>query len=119
MYVCCGVILIDRIFAVYITYNNNNTLLSAFSTRSPACGRIWNSMSQAVCDSVWIWIQTRSLDLDMLLLLSQQWMEVLNARHEIRAISRDISRAFDTVWHRALLTELSPMVSKAISTHGS
>ena len=37
--------------------------------------------------------------LDMLLLLSQQWMEVLNAIHEIRAISLDISRAFDTVWH--------------------
>ena len=37
--------------------------------------------------------------LDMLLLLSQQWMEVLNARHEIRAISLDISQTFDTVWH--------------------
>ena len=45
--------------------------------------------------------------LDMLLLLSQQWMEVLNARHEIRAISLDISRAFDMVWHPALLTKLS------------
>ena len=44
--------------------------------------------------------------MDMLLLLSQQWMEVLNARHEIRAISLDISRAFDTVWHPALLTKL-------------
>jgi len=28
--------------------------------------------------------------LDMLLLLSQQWMEVLNARQEIRAIYLDI-----------------------------
>ena len=44
--------------------------------------------------------------LDMLLLLSQQWMEVLNAGHENRAISLDISRAFDTVWHPALLTKL-------------
>jgi len=35
--------------------------------------------------------------LDMLLLLSQQWMEVLNAGREIRTISPDISRAFDTV----------------------
>ena len=43
----------------------------------------------------------------MLLLLSQQQMEVLNARHEIRAILIDISRAFDTVWHPALLTKLS------------
>ena len=34
-------------------------------------------------------------------------MEVLNARHEIRAISLDISRAFDMVWHPALLTKLS------------
>ncbi len=45
--------------------------------------------------------------LDMLLLLSQQWMEVLNAKQEIRAVSLDISRAFDTVWHPALLTKLS------------
>ena len=45
--------------------------------------------------------------LDMLLLLSQQWMEVLNAGHEIRAIFLDISCAFDTSWHPALLTKLS------------
>ena len=45
--------------------------------------------------------------LDMLLLLSKQWMEVINARQEIRAVSLDISRAFDTVWHPALLTKLS------------
>ena len=45
--------------------------------------------------------------LDMLLLLSQQWMEILNAGHEIRAISLDISHAFDKVWHPALLTKLS------------
>ena len=44
--------------------------------------------------------------LDMLLLLSQQWMEFLNARHEIRAFSLDISHAFDMVWHPALLTKL-------------
>ena len=43
----------------------------------------------------------------MLLLLSQQWMEVLDAGHEIRAKSQDISHAFDTVWHPALLTKLS------------
>ena len=35
--------------------------------------------------------------LDMLLLLTQQWTDALNVRHEIRAISLDISRAFDTV----------------------
>ena len=45
--------------------------------------------------------------LDMLLLFSKQWVEVLNARHEIRAISLDISSAFDTDWHPALLTKLS------------
>ena len=43
----------------------------------------------------------------MLLLLSQQWGEILNARHEIRALSLDISRAFDKDWHPALLTKLS------------
>jgi len=45
--------------------------------------------------------------LDMLLQLSQQWIEVLNAGHEIRALSLDISCAFDMVWHHALLTKLS------------
>ena len=45
--------------------------------------------------------------LDMPILLSQQWMEVLNAKYEVKAICLDISRAFDTVWHPALLTKLS------------
>ena len=45
--------------------------------------------------------------LDMLLLLPHQWMEVLNAKPETRAISLDISRAFCMVWHPALLTKLS------------
>ena len=40
-----------------------------------------------------------------MLLLSQQRKEVLNARQEIRAVSLDISRAFDTVWHPALVTK--------------
>ena len=34
-------------------------------------------------------------------------MEILNARHEIRAIFQERSCAFDTVWHPALLTKLS------------
>ena len=34
-------------------------------------------------------------------------VEALNIRHEIRAVSLDISRAFDTVWHPALLSKLS------------
>ena len=34
-------------------------------------------------------------------------MEVLNARHEIRAISQDILQALDTVRHPALLTIFS------------
>ena len=72
MYVRCAVILIDRIFTFYIIYNNNNnnnnnTLLSAFFARSLACGRVWNSMPQAVCVSVWIshriWSQSVSLQL--------------------------------------------------------
>ena len=52
--------------------------------------------------------------LDMLLLLSQQWMEILHAGHEIRATSSDIVYAFDTVWHSALLTKLS---SSGIQRH--
>ena len=45
--------------------------------------------------------------LAMLLLLPQQWMEALNVRHEIRAVAADISQAFYTVWHPALLSKLS------------
>ena len=45
--------------------------------------------------------------LDMPIPLSQQWMEALNITYEIRAVSLGISRAFDTVWHPALLSKLS------------
>ena len=45
--------------------------------------------------------------LGMLLPLSQQWIEALNFRHEIKAVSLDISRAFDMVWHPALLSKLA------------
>ena len=34
-------------------------------------------------------------------------MEVLNIGHEIRAVSLEMYRAFDTVWHPALLSNLS------------
>ena len=34
-------------------------------------------------------------------------VEALNIRHEIRAISLDISQAFDTVWHLVMLSKLS------------
>ena len=57
--------------------------------------------------------------LDMLLLLSQQWMDVLNVKHYIRAISLDISRAFDRDCTLPCSPNSLPMVSKAISTHGS
>ena len=43
----------------------------------------------------------------MLLRLTQQWMEALNVRHEISAVSVDISCAFDTVWHPVLISKLS------------
>jgi len=43
-------------------------------------------------------------------------METLNIRHETRAVFLDISQAFDTVCHPALLSKLSAMESKAIST---
>ena len=34
-------------------------------------------------------------------------MEALNVRHEIRAVSLDISHTFNTVWHPALLSKFS------------
>ena len=43
----------------------------------------------------------------MLLRLTQQWMEALNVRHEIRAVSLEISPTFHRVWHHALLSQLS------------
>uniref|UniRef100_A0A8C4WQT9 Reverse transcriptase domain-containing protein n=1 Tax=Eptatretus burgeri TaxID=7764 RepID=A0A8C4WQT9_EPTBU len=49
-------------------------------------------------------------NMDMLLLLTQQWMEALNIRHTIRdlSLSLDISHAFDTVvWHPVLVSNLS------------
>ena len=58
-------------------------------------------------------------NLDMLLLLTQQWMEALNVRHEIKAISLVISLAFDAVWY---ILPYSPnsllMASKVNSTRG-
>jgi len=42
--------------------------------------------------------------LDMLLRITQQWMEALNIRHEMRAVSLDMSLAFDIVCHPALQT---------------
>ena len=43
---------------------------------------------------------------EMLLPLTQQWMEVLNVRHEIRPIFLDMSLAFDTVQNPALFSKL-------------
>jgi len=45
--------------------------------------------------------------LDMLIILSQEWIEPFNVRHEIRAICLDLSQTFDTVWNPALLSKLS------------
>ena len=45
--------------------------------------------------------------LDMLLILTKQWMEVLNFRPEIRATSLDICHAFNIVWHPTLFSNLS------------
>ena len=55
--------------------------------------------------------------LDMLLLLSQQWMEVLYVRHDIRVISRHILR-FRYSLASCLSLQILPMVSKANSTVG-
>ena len=42
----------------------------------------------------------------MLLTLTQKWNDALDNKWEVRAVSLDISRAFDTVWHPALLVKL-------------
>ena len=43
----------------------------------------------------------------MLLRLTQQWKQALDVRSEIGAISLNLSRAFNTVWHPAVLSKLS------------
>jgi len=48
-------------------------------------------------------------------------MEALNVRHEMRAVSLDIFRAFDTILNLALISKLTacgPMILKANSIHG-
>ena len=44
--------------------------------------------------------------LDMLLLLSQQWLETLSLNQEVRTVPMDIAQTFDIVWHPALLVNL-------------
>ena len=59
--------------------------------------------------------------LNMLLIPFQQWMEALNVRYEIRAVSRDISRAFKTVWagsRASHLTQLGTVETKAFQIIG-
>jgi len=46
--------------------------------------------------------------LDMVLLLTQQWIKSLNVRQEIMVSSLDIKRDFDTVWNAVLPFQLSP-----------
>ena len=61
---------------------------------------------RAICQEV-----PRHSTLDMLLLLSQQWMEVLNAGHEIRAISRDI-----LLWGRVSAASMTTRWSRRVGS---
>jgi hypothetical protein len=45
--------------------------------------------------------------LHLLLTQHQCWVDALNRGSEVRAVSLDISRAFDTVWHPLLMKKLS------------
>ena len=56
--------------------------------------------------------------LDMLLLLTQQWMEVLNVRHEIMAVSLDIILSFQCCLASRLALQILPKASKAYSILG-
>ena len=44
--------------------------------------------------------------LDMLLIFSQQCLKSLNLKQEVRTVSQDISQAFNTICHPALLAKL-------------
>jgi len=55
----------------------------------------------------------------MLLLLPQQWMEDLNIRYEIRAISLDISRSFKKVWHPLIHPSIHPLGPYSVQSIGA
>ncbi|TLL64776.1 reverse transcriptase family protein, partial [Acinetobacter baumannii] len=43
---------------------------------------------------------------DLLVYLTHRWAEALESKGEALAVSLDIAKAFDRVWHRALLSKL-------------
>jgi hypothetical protein len=44
--------------------------------------------------------------LDLIASLTQSWSSAVDSGSEVRVVALDISRAFDRVWHRGLLTKL-------------
>jgi sarcosine oxidase/L-pipecolate oxidase len=44
--------------------------------------------------------------MDLLAHATQNWTEALHRGHEVKVIALDISRAFDRVWHKGLLSKL-------------
>ena len=68
-----------------------------------------NSSAKNLCNDVDL-----NSTLDMLLQLIQQWTEALIVRHEIRAVTLDISHAFDTVWHQPDTASLSKLSAYGI-----
>ena len=75
---------------------------------NPSSQLIWNPSFSSTTSSQIINLDSTLVTppLDMLLVLTQQWVEALDVRHEIRAVSLDMSCTFDTVWHPALLSKL-------------
>ncbi|CAF4754749.1 unnamed protein product [Pieris macdunnoughi] len=59
---------------------------------------------QLISDSQYGFRRGRSAG-DLLVYLTHRWAEAIESKGEALAVSLDIAKAFDRVWHRALLSK--------------
>ena len=67
--------------------------------------RIYLEHNNLLCPTQYGFRKSRST-VDVLSYLSQKWQNTLDAGNEVVAVTLDISKAFDRVWHNGLLVKL-------------